>query len=101
MNVIETAANGVVNYETIFTFNQIKDRVYARYHGGRVSRGMLVGRITGANLSFNYAQVHDDGEVAGGQSNCEIQRLANDQVRLIEHFDWEQGKGRNVFAEIE
>lgn len=101
MNVVETTENGVVNHKTIFTFNQNKHRVYARYEGGQVKRGMLVGEIKGSCFKFNYTQVHEDGKVEGGKSTCTISNHANGKLILIENFDWNQGQGRNVFQEIE
>ncbi len=100
MNVIETAGNGVVNHETIFKFHQKGDRVIARYSGGRVERGMLVGEFDLDKLHFRYTQEHDDGIIAGGKSTCEISLNQNGAIQLIENFDWDQGKGRNVFQQM-
>ena len=101
MNVIKTAQNGVVNHKTIFRFEQKGDRVIGRYAGGKVKRGVLVGTVKGMKLSFSYAQQHDDNQVAGGESLCDIQFLDNGSLRLIERFSWEQGRGENVFAEVD
>lgn len=101
MNVIKTAENGVVNHNTIFHFEQKGARVIARYNGGKVKRGVLVGNIKGRKLLFSYTQQHDDGQVAGGESKCDIKFLENGSLRLIERFNWEQGRGENVFAEVD
>lgn len=99
MNVVETASNGVVNHNTIFNFKQKGDIVTAKYSGGLVQRGYLIGRINQSSFNFKYAQLHDDGNVAGGQSNCEL-RLHDGKIQLVESFEWGAGKGQNVFQQL-
>lgn len=102
MNVSATAANGIVNDATILTFHQRARRVWARYSGGRVTRGWLVGIWDGAFLAFRYAQVERDAGVHGGRSRCDVTRLADGRVRIVEHFEWatREGAGTNVFDEL-
>lgn len=100
MNVIETAGNGVVNQNTVFQFQQKGHVVSARYSGGKVTKGFLVGKIQMKQLRFKYAQQHMDGNVVGGESIGIIEYLPDGKLALIEYFDWDQGKGRNVFREI-
>ena len=100
MNVVETAGNGVVNHETIFVFNQTNNIVTAKYSGGLVQRGFLIGKLDSKNLHFKYAQEHKDGNIAGGESNCEIKMGKDETLQLVEHFDWANRKGKNVFQEI-
>ncbi len=100
MNVVETAGNGVVNQDTIFMFNQKGNRVTARYSGGKVERGFLVGKLNKDQLQFNYAQEHNDGNIAGGESTCQLSINSNGKMQLIENFRWGQGIGRNVFQQL-
>ncbi len=104
MHVVSTAEGGKVNSETIFDFSQDGSVVAARYSGGKIKLGYLVGMLnpTGS-LEFRYTQVDNDGRLDGGYSNCEISRMADGRVRLLEHFKWEscEGNGINVFEEIE
>lgn len=100
MNVIETAGNGVVNHETVFSFKQNGNVVSAKYAGGQVKNGFLSGRLENNQLHFKYAQQHFDSRVAGGSSTGEIRKLPNGKFQMIEYFDWEYGKGRNVFQEL-
>ena len=100
MNVIETAGNGVVNHKTIFRFTQKEQTVTAEYAGGQVVKGFLLGKLKGDKLSFKYAQEHTDGKVVGGQSTCEVMRHPDGALGLVEHFDWHQGRGKNVFKEL-
>ena len=52
MNVIKTAANGVVNNQTIFTFSQKENLVSASYAGRKIQQGYLVGYITRDKFFF-------------------------------------------------
>lgn len=101
MNVIKTASNGVVNQDTIFTFFQKASIVSSNYAGGGVIRGFLAGRLIQNQLHFKYAQEHLDGNVAGGESVCDIESSSGGKLRLVENFDWDQGTGQNIFQEID
>lgn len=102
MFVSSTAANGVVGGETRLNFAQRGERVWARYAGGKVARGWLVGRWIGNSLRFRYAQIEDPRAVHAGHSVCDVQHLADGRLRLIEHFAWSTraGSGINVFDEL-
>jgi hypothetical protein len=102
MNAVETAATGVISEETVFTFHQDGDRVWAEYAGGRVERGYLVGISENRGLEFRYCQLQTGGVLHGGLSKCEIVRGEDGLVRVVEHFEWESrgGRGVNVIREI-
>lgn len=102
MRVVSTAEGGEVNTETLFSFAQDGSVVSARYAGGRVRLGYLVGTNSADGLSFRYAQVDRDNRLDGGYSVCELSRMADGRIRLLEHFRWEsrEGTGTNVFEEI-
>ena len=100
MNAVHTASTGVVNAETIFEFHQTGSHVHASYAGGRVVRGFLVGKVEGARLEFRYCQLHEDGELDGGHSVCELQRSDEGLLQIVEHFDWDGGQGTNVIQEL-
>jgi|SRR5882672_7941820 len=103
MNVIETAANGVVNKDTIFIFTQIKDHVYAAYAGGKIEKGFLVGKITDHQLKFSYCQLQTDGTLDNGISSCGLSISEEGKIILTEHFEWssrEDKAGTNIFREI-
>lgn len=101
MVVSSTADTGVVGAGTRLYFTQRGDRVAARYAGGSVMRGWLVGRYDGSTLRFRYAQREDGPDIHAGHSVCDVQRLPSGRVRVIEHFTWgtRAGSGVNVFDE--
>ncbi len=102
MFVSSTADTGVVGEGTRLYFTQRGDRVAARYAGGSVMRGWLVGRCDGGTLRFRYAQREDGHDIHAGHSVCDVQRLLDGRVRIIEHFTWctRPGSGANVFDEV-
>jgi hypothetical protein len=103
MNVIETAENGVVNEQTIFSFTQIDNFVSAIYSGGQILQGYLVGKLTQDKLYFSYCQLQTNGEMGNGQSECDIFIGENKKISLIEHFKWSSkngAEGVNIFQEL-
>jgi hypothetical protein len=102
MYVSSTGDCGVVDSKTRLYFAQNGSGVFARYCGGSVTRGCLVGTLSGAVLVFRYTQVEDSGQIHGGRSICEVQRTAQTGLRVIEHFTWSTrtGCGTNIFDEI-
>jgi len=103
MCVSSTAEQGVVGAGTRLRFTQKGSRVIGRYSGGAISRGCLVGTLSGSELVFRYAQVEASGEIHGGRSVCEVERRADRRLRIVEHFAWSTrpGSGTNVFEEID
>jgi hypothetical protein len=103
MRVISTAECGEVNTETLFEFTQDGSIVYARYTGGRVRLGYLVGTISAERFQFRYAQVDNSGRLDGGYSMCEIGRMPDGRIQMAEHFKWDsrEGSGTNLYEEID
>ena len=99
--VSTTADIGVVGAGTLLHFTQRDDRVLARYRGGSIQRGYLVGEILGKSLTFRYSQLEASGEIHGGNSVCELLTLPDGRTRIVEHFTWRtrEGSGVNVFDE--
>lgn len=77
MRVVSTAEHGEVNTETLFEFAQDDSIVSARYAGGNVRLGYLVGATSAEGLRFRYAQVDNRGVLDGGHSTCEVGRTTN------------------------
>ena len=100
--VSATAPDGIVSSSTRLRFAQRGSRVFGRYGGGTVRRGVLVGAVAGSTMRFRYAQVELTGHVHGGHSVCDIERLADGRLRLHEHFTWEtrSGSGTNAFVQV-
>jgi hypothetical protein len=102
MRVMSTDATGVVSGDTILVFEQIGKVVSARYRGGSIVDGYLIGLCEADTLQFRYVQVDDQGNLDAGVSTGEIEWLADGRLRLIERFQWltRVGQGTNIFEEI-
>jgi hypothetical protein len=101
MYVSSTDQSGVVDADTTLHFTQKGSAVFARYSGGNVARGCLVGALVGSELTFRYAQRETSGDIHGGRSQCDVLRLPDGRVCIVEHFTWSTrvGSGTNVFQE--
>lgn len=93
---------GEVSAETLFEYHETDGLVWARYAGGTVRLGFLVGTRTGDRLDFRYAQVNDAGETAVGHCRSDVERLADGRLRLHETWEWESrpGTGTSVVEEV-
>ncbi|MEM9648545.1 MAG: hypothetical protein AAF969_08690 [Bacteroidota bacterium] len=102
MRVIQTAANGVVNHETLFQFSQKENLVYATYAGGQIQMGFLVGSLQESALHFSYCQLQIDGKLDNGMSKAELSHGPENKIRLTEHFEWKSRPGEtgtNIFEQ--
>jgi hypothetical protein len=93
---------GDVGTETVFEYAEADGIVHARYGGGAIRLGFLVGTRDGDTLRFRYAQVRADGTTATGRCESRIEPLGDGRVRLHETWAWEsqEGSGTSVVEEI-
>jgi hypothetical protein len=99
----DAEGSGEVGIDTRFRFREAEDgTVWARYGGGRVRLGFLVGVREGTDLTFRYVQVHEDGETASGHSTDRIETLSDGRLRLHEAWAWDlrTGSGESVLEEV-
>src|SRR4051812_8860364 len=86
-------AGGDVGAETVFEYVEEDRVVHARYGGGAVRLGFLVGTREGDVLRFRYAQVRADGTTASGRCESRIEVLDDGRLRLHETWAWESQDG--------
>ena len=93
---------GDVGTETVCEYAESDGIVHARYGGGAIRLGFLVGSRDGDALRFRYAQVRADGSTAAGRCESRIEALGDGRVRLHETWAWEsqEGLGTSVVEEI-
>jgi hypothetical protein len=95
---------GDVGGETRFEYHQDQDlTVWARYAGGAVRLGHLVGTRTGDTLAFRYVHLISSGQSASGRCRSTIDELADGRLRLSEVWEWESkpGAGTSVLEEVD
>jgi hypothetical protein len=93
---------GDIGTETVFEYAEADGIVHARYAGGAIRLGFLVGTREGDTLRFRYAQVRGDGTTAAGRCESRIEALDDGRLRLHETWAWEsrEGAGTSVVEEI-
>jgi hypothetical protein len=93
---------GDVGSETIFEYAEEDGIVHARYGGGAVRLGFLVGTRAADVLRFRYAQLRADGTTATGRCESRIETLEDGRLRLHETWAWESqdGAGTSVVEEV-
>ncbi len=102
MWVVSTGSKSEVDGETVLHFSQEGSLVSARYAGGRIRLGYLIGAMSDGQLHFRYVQANVEGRIDGGSSVCEFGFLADGRLTMQEHFRWDSrdGSGENTFEEV-
>ena len=100
--LIATSGCGAADTSTLFDYHEESGVVWARYGGGAVGLGFLVGRRTDSALTFRYSQISPTGETAGGVCESTIEALSDGRLRLHEQWSWESrdGAGRSSVEEM-
>jgi hypothetical protein len=92
------SAQGEATSETVFEYHQEGDLVWARYQGGAVRLGYLVGTRQGNHLDFRYSQLNQTGETANGHCSTTLSLLPDGRLRLDEVWLWESKSGSGISA---
>ena len=100
--VAETGSAGEASAATVFEYHERDGVVWARYDGGAVRLGFLVGTRDGDHLEFRYSQLNERGETASGRCSTTISSLPDGRLRLDEEWAWETrpGAGTSAIEEV-
>jgi hypothetical protein len=100
--VAEMGDEGEASNETVFDYHQEGDLVWARYEGGAVRLGYLVGTRNGDRIDIRYSQLNDKGETSNGRCSSQIVVLSDGRIRLDEAWAWESkpGVGTSAIEEL-
>jgi len=95
-------ASGEVDASTVFVYHEEGDLVWARYGGGGVRLGFLVGTRDGDEIDFRYTQVNPEGETSTGHCRSRVEQLPDGRLRLEEKWEWESRgiSGTSVVEEL-
>jgi hypothetical protein len=94
----EMSDQGEPSGATVFEYHEDGDVVWARYEGGDVRLGFLVGTRDGDRLDFRYSQLNARGETSNGHCSTQIVVLPDGRVRLNEVWSWESKPGVGTSA---
>lgn len=91
-------AAGEASGATQFEYHEEGGLVWARYEGGAVRLGFLVGTRQGDRLDFRYSQLNEDGETSNGHCTTTVSTLQDGRLRLDEEWAWESRAGAGTSA---
>lgn|SRR5262245_14745597 len=94
----EKAEAGEAGTATVFEYHEQDGLVWARYEGGAVRLGFLVGTRDADKLEFRYSQLNDKGETSNGRCSTTVSVLPDGRIRLDEDWSWESRPGSGVSA---
>ena len=98
---VSNSETGEVSDQTIFSYHQKKNVIWAEYSGGSIIKGFLLGTIDdNNNLHFDYRHINTEGESKSGECHFEP-RFENGKLRFYEKWKWTSGcEGTSVIEEL-
>src|SRR4051794_16611343 len=100
---IANTANGEVNGDTIFQYQQNSFLVSATYSGGGVLFGHLIGLVDANGvMDIRYHHVNNEGKLRTGICFTTPELLPNGKLRLHEKWKWTNGdesEGESIVEE--
>ena len=101
---IANSPNGEVSGETLFSYFQQDNIVWATYQGGSVRFGTLTGLVDAdGSLRFAYQHVNTQNELMTGHCESTPETLPDGRIRLYERWQWTSGNhsaGESVIEEV-
>ena len=101
---ISNTENGDVDGETIFTYHQLGQHVWAEYSGGKVIKGNLLAiKNIDGSLDMNYQHINKDNEIMVGKCHSIPSLTSSGKLQFKESWQWLNGdysKGVSLITEI-
>lgn len=98
---LANTSNGDVNGATRFYYTQKAKVITARYEGGVVQVGSIIGQmLTESTFEICYQHLTISGELRTGQCKTRIELLENDVIKLIEEWQWLNGDLSTEYSEL-
>lgn len=98
---VQNSESGEVSEQTVFSYHQKDNAIWAEYLGGNIVKGFLIGTMDGNHcLSFSYQHLNINGEIKSG--SCFSQpRVENGKLRFYEEWQWSSGEtGTSMIEEL-
>ena len=98
---IENSESGEVSGDTVFSYHQKGNAIWAEYSGGSIEKGFLLGTMDeNHKLHFTYQHINTEGEIKSGACDSKPQ-IENGKLRFYESWEWTNGeKGTSIIEEI-
>ena len=95
--------NGEVSDQTIFSYHQENNIIWAQYSGGEILRGTIIGKIVENSLEFVYQHINKEQELMTGKCITYPEQTKSGKVRLKETWQWtckDYSSGTSTLIEI-
>ena len=100
----ENTENGEVSGNTIFSYYQDGNILWADYSGGEVVRGHLIGTVAeNGELDFYYQHINVQKQIRVGVCHSVPKVLENGKIELSEKWKWLNGdksEGSSLLVEV-
>lgn len=96
--------NGEVSEQTVFTYHQKGNLLWAEYSGGDIWKGSLLGMVSAdGKLDFVYHHINKKKQIKTGKCHSVPTVLENGKIELLEKWEWTSGdctKGESLLMEV-
>jgi len=95
--------NGEVSDQTIFSYNQKDNIIWAEYGGGQIIKGSIIGKIIDNHIEFVYQHTNKENELMTGNCKSYPEYTENGKIRLKEIWKWtckDNSSGKSTLIEI-
>ena len=99
---VENSKSGEVSENTVFSYHQKENTIWAEYSGGQIKKGFLIGSIDSNNeLHFTYQHMNIKNELKSGSCNSKPEIMKDGRLRFHESWKWNSGEaGESIIEEI-
>ncbi|MEL4307871.1 n-acetylglutamate synthase [Joostella sp. CR20] len=101
---VSNSENGQTSEETIFYYKQEGNILTAKYSGGAIKKGHLIGLVSEDGvIDMRYHQIDIEGNLRTGKCKSIPETLEDGSLRLHESWEWTSddfSKGTSVIEEI-
>lgn len=96
--------NGEASEQTVFTYHQAGNLLWAEYSGGDILKGFLIGCVLdNGELDFVYQHMNRDIQIKTGKCHSVPTVNENGRIELSEQWEWTSGdctKGESLLVEV-
>ncbi|MEM6319388.1 MAG: n-acetylglutamate synthase [Bacteroidota bacterium] len=101
---VSNSSSGEVSNETTFFYKQKGHIISAKYEGGGIAKGNLLGTVEAdGTIQMSYQHWNVDNEFRAGVCTSKPEILPNGKIRLYETWEWTdgiEGCGQSIIEEI-
>jgi len=101
---VSNSQSGEVSDETTFYYQQKGAVISARYQGGAIREGNILGKVEAdGTIQMSYQHWNKDNEFRAGICTSTPEKLPNGKIRLHESWEWTNGihgSGESIIEEI-